>query len=219
MLLLITGRTIGSSLGCPAVVRSGVYIVNEPEPDEECCSMNQSESSSPSQPEHVSSGQQDQVIHDNMDKETPAQEPVPVTQDTEASIPNVDEDLVTGPEEYETNDTPPEEADDTQPEQVYENEELDAPIAKQESVSDMQVPPPSPNEDVKEEEIKLRIEDLEPPEPDVVLEDTGTETKDDIALMPVEPQGQSTPKPKKKKKIKGPSRIKWSLPSVYRYVI
>lgn len=201
-------------------MRSGVYIVNEPDQDEECCSMSISEASIPSQHEHESPTPQEQVIQNNMDKETPTQEPEQPTQETQKrSIPNEDEELETGPEEYEPNETGPEETDDTQPEepeQVYEKGELDAPIAKQESVGDMQVPPPSPNEDVRENETKVRIDDLDHREPEVVLEDTGTETKDDIALVPMEPLEQSTPKPKKKKKIRGPRRINWTLPPVYR---
>ena len=216
--------------------------MNEPEQDVECCSMSNSETSipsqqdhesptqheheSPTQQEHEPATQQEQVIQDNMDKETPTQEPLQPTQETQLSIPNADEELETGPEEYELNETGPEEyepnetgpeeTDDTQPEQVYENDELDAPIAKQESVGDMQVPPPSPNEDIRENETKVRIEDLDHRESEVVMDDTGTETKDDIALVPMEPQEQSTPKPKKKKKIRGPRRINWALPPVYR---
>lgn len=179
-------------------MRSGVYVVNEPQPD--------AESSSMSQPDYETPVHPDQVITDNMESDNPAQ--APVTQESAETVPVENENLVTGPETVEdTAETPPEQDQDV------ETDELDAPIAEQESVGDMQVPPPSPNEDA-EEETKVRIEDLDQTEPEVVLEDVVTESKEDAALVPAEPQGQSTPKPKKKRK--GPSRPRWTLPSVYR---
>ena len=169
--------------------------MNEPDPDADSSSISQMDPLSQSKPENM---------EPNMDGETPPQEPV--TQESPPEIPNENGELETAPEEVEEQET--------SPEQVDENDELDAPIAEQESVGDMQVPPPSPNEDQEKEETKVRIEDVDQLEPEVFLEDVSPEVKEDTALVPEEPQGQSTPKPKKKRR--GPSRPCWTLPSIYR---
>ena len=216
MLIFISGRKIGSSFGCPVVMRSGVYIVNEPDPDAEC--------SSTSQMEHVSPNQAENMESRYAANESPPQEPVMQESPPEVSPPEESQPEESPPEfpvENKELDTPPEGIEDdedqeTSPEQDGETEELDAPIAKQESVGDMQVPPPSPNEEQeKDEDIKVRIED-DHPEPEVFFDDVSPEMKEDTALVPAEPLGQSTPKRKKKKK--GPSRLRprWTLPTIYR---